>query len=187
MALTHWKKLKEEVIHANPYWKYCKALFLGPNDKEVEYFYLEHGGCVGIIGVTNEGKIPMVRQYRPLQGEESLEFPMGARSGKDPLTAAKLEFAEESKMSADNWEHVGRHFTSNGMSTETQDIFVAWEIKQIEHGQDEFEEFEQVLLTPGEIDRAIAEQAINDGMTISAWCQAKPRVLRLIDQHGGKR
>lgn len=35
--------------------------------------------------------------------------------------------------------------------------------------------------------RAIAEGKIDDGMSISAWCQAKPRILEIIDQQKPKR
>lgn len=185
--LTPWKKLSEEVLAENPYWKYCKAVFVASHGKEIDYFFVRHGGAACIIGVTDEGKIPLVWQQRPLFDRPSLEFPMGGCGGKVPLVTAEHEFAEEAKMQAAHFEHIGRHNSSPGTITEVMDIFVAWGLQSIEHGQDEAEEFEHVMMTPTEIDRAISKGKIDDGMSISAWCQAKPRILELIDQQKAKR
>ncbi len=187
MTLTPWKKLSEEVLAENPYWKYCKAVFATIDGKQHDYFYVQSRGAATIIGITDEGKIPLVNQYRPLVGRESLEFPMGGRDGQEPLVAARREFAEEAKMQARHFELVGTHIACNGILTEDQAVYVAWDLTQVESEQDETEEFEHFLMTPGEIDLAIAEGRIDDGMSISAWCQAKPRVLALIDQQKAKR
>ena len=85
-------------------------------------------------------------------------------------------------MSAEHMEHVGRHFACNGILVESNDIYVAWGLTPQESEQDESEEFEHSLMTPEEIDAAIRTGVITDGMTVAAWCQAKPRVLEVIDQ-----
>ncbi|MBI1907955.1 NUDIX hydrolase [Candidatus Uhrbacteria bacterium] len=187
MALTPWKKLAVEVLHENPYWKYCKARFIGPKGKEHDYFFCDCLGGACVIGITAEGTIPWVKQYRPLFARESIELPMGGRGGQDPLPAAIREFAEEAKMHADHIEHVGQHASCNGIVNETMDIFVAWGLQAIESEQDELEEFEHLLLTPDDVDRMIHAGEITDGQSVAAWCQAKPRVLEVIDQLKAKR
>ncbi len=187
MTLTPWKKLAVEVVHDNSFWKYCKGRFVTPFGKEIDYYFCDTKGAVSIIGVTADGRIPMVTQYRPLMDCESLELPMGGTGGEDPLVAAIREFSEEAKMSAEHMEHVGRHFACNGILVESNDIYVAWGLTPKESEQDESEEFEHSLMTLEEIDAAIRTGVITDGMTIAAWHQARPRVLEVIDQLGAKR
>lgn len=185
--LTPWKKLSVEVLAVNPYWKYCKARYVPHHGKEIDYYFVDHGGVSAVLGVTDDGRIPMAYQYRPLSDRISLEFPMGGKAGKEALATAEEEFAEEAKMRAEHLEHVGRFYSSNGSMTEDVDVFVGHGLAQIEHGQDMNEEFEHVLLTPDEIEAKIADGTITDGMSIAAWHQAKPRVLAIIDQRKGKR
>lgn len=187
MALTPWKKLRDEVLAENPRWKYMKAVYIAPNGSEAEYFYLATGGAVLVIGVTDDGKIPMIRQMRPLFDKVSLEFPAGGREGGDPEAAAIREFNEEAKMSAAHIEWVGNHESCPGIVTEAMDIYVAWGLTPMESHHDEHEEFEHSFMTPAEIDDAITRREITNGMVISAWHQAKPRVLAIIDQLAGKR
>lgn len=187
MSLTPWKNLSIEVLGDNPYWKYCKGRFVAPHGKEVEYYFTQHPGAVAIVGVTDDGRIPWAWQYRPLLDRESLEIPMGGKGNLDAKTAAVHELAEEAKVRAENIELIGRHFATTGCSTEAVDIFLAWGLQNVEHGQDETEEFILVLMSPEEIEAAIQDGRIVDGMSISSWHMAKPRVLALIDQLSGKR
>lgn len=137
-----------------------------------------------VIGVADDGTIPLVRQWRPLFDRPLVEFPAGGREGGDPEAAARREFAEEAKMAAAHLEWVGRHEACSGIVTEQMDVYVAWGLTPVESGQDEHEEFEHLRMTPAEIDDAIARREITNGMCISAWHQARPRVLAVIDQLG---
>lgn len=187
MALTPWKKLSVEVLHENPYWKYCKAKFIGPNGKELEYFFCDTLGAAQVIAVDHEGKIPLVKQFRPLFMAESIEFPMGGTGGQDPRTAAIREFAEEVKMTAKNFEHVGQFSACDGILTEVCDTFVAWDLEGVDVHQDEHEEFEHLRVTPEEIDEMIAKGEFPHGMCIAGWHLAKPKVMAIVDQIRAKR
>lgn len=182
MALTPWKKLAVEVLHANPYWKYCKAKFLGPYGDEHDYYFCETNGAAQVIAVDAEGKIPLVKQFRPLFNMESIEFPMGGTGGQDPQESAIREFAEEAKMQAKHIERVGKFTVCDGILTEVCNTYVAWELEEIEHHQDAQEQFEYLRVTPEELEEMIAEGKFSHGMCIAGWHMAKPKVLAIIDQ-----
>ncbi|MEK0326740.1 MAG: NUDIX hydrolase, partial [Nitrosopumilus sp.] len=57
---------------------------------------VEHGGAVGIIAFTDEGKIILVRQFRKATGRELIEIPAGTlERGEDPIKCASRELEEE--------------------------------------------------------------------------------------------
>lgn len=184
MALTPWKKLSEKTLAEGWHREFRVAQFLDPNGKETEYFYFSAQDAVMVIGVTGDGKVPMIRQWRPLFEKAMVEFPAGGRESKDPVADARREFLEEAKMAAEHIEWVARQEACPGVLDMAMDVYVAWGLRAEESGHDEMEEFEHLLLTPAEIDDAIRGGELTNGMCISAWHQARPRVLQLIDQLG---
>lgn len=76
--------------------------------EEVQSFYaVEINDWAAVVGRTTEGRIPLVRQYRPVVARTMLEFPAGAvASGEAPSAAARRELLEETGYSADAWEHL---------------------------------------------------------------------------------
>ncbi len=182
MTLTPWKKLSTEVLDENPYWKYCKAKFIGPYGVPHDYFFCETLGAAQIIAVDESGKILLIKQFRPLFMTESIEFPMGGTGGEDPLVAATREFAEEAKMSAQYFAHIGMFSACNGVLTEVCNTFVAWDLTPINSAHDSQEQFEYLRVTPEELEAMIVAGTFIDGMCIAGWHQAKPKVMEIIDQ-----
>ena len=66
------------------------------NGARVSREVVEHPGGVGIVPVTNDNKILMVRQYRYPMEEELIEIPAGKLDdGEDPFDCAVRELSEE--------------------------------------------------------------------------------------------
>src|SRR6266516_3395152 len=66
---------------------------------------------VAVIAVTPDGRIPLVRVYRPLVETMSVEFPSGgAEPGESPEEAARRELLEETGCAAATLELVGTLF-----------------------------------------------------------------------------
>jgi ADP-ribose pyrophosphatase len=68
-----------------------------PNDpKPQEFHSIRPADYVTILAVTRDGRIPLVRQYRPVLERETLELPGGLHdSGNDPMQSAIVELEEE--------------------------------------------------------------------------------------------
>lgn len=182
MTLTPWKKLSEKVLASGWGREFREAMYIAPHGKEMPYFYVAAPDAVMVIAIADDGTVPLVRQWRPLFDKVMLEFPAGGRESDDAAHDAMRELNEETKSHADHIEWVGRQESSAGLLTVVMDVYVAWGLSPIESEQDETEEFEHVSMTPQEIDAAIANHEITAGMVISAWHQARPRVLEVIDQ-----
>ena len=80
---------------------------------------VHHPGGVGIIPVTEDGSVLLVRQYRHPAGETLWEIPAGGREeGESALETARRELAEETGYGAESWLAVGATFLAPGYSTE---------------------------------------------------------------------
>jgi ADP-ribose pyrophosphatase len=181
--LTPWKKLTSKVVQKNPWWEYRFDTCVMPNGKEGEYHYMHTPGAVCIVAVTSAGKILLNNQYRYLSESESIELPMGGKKeGQTIEEAAQHELEEETSYGAEDFQEVGYFFSCNGIIDEDCHVFVASQLRPVDRSCDASEEFEQIEAFPSELDEMIAVGKIIDGMTITAWTLAKPRVLQIIEE-----
>jgi ADP-ribose pyrophosphatase len=178
MPLKKWKKLSESILFKNPWWTYKKDVTILPNGKEGVYHYVHTNGASMVIPVFDDGKFVMVNQYRYLNSRESLEFPCGGvKDGHTYEETASLELEEETGFKALEWKVAGEFNPFNGVTNEICRVFIAQKLILGQSLPDETEEFEKILLTPGEIDNRISSGTIWDGMTITAWTLAKSHLL----------
>ncbi len=177
MPLSKWRKLSQKELFKNPWWVYRQDTFMLPNGEVSEYFYVHTNGSSIIIPVLDDGTIAMVRQYRYLCDEESLEFPCGGvKAGSDYIATAKAELEEEAGYKASELIHAGQFNPFNGITNEICRVYVARGLTHIGAEPEVTEEFEHVFLKPAEIDERIRSGDIWDGMTIAAWFIGSPSI-----------
>ena len=88
-----------------------------------------HSGGVGVVALTEDNKVLMVRQYRYPIGEETLEIPAGKLSvGENPLECAKRELSEETGAAASRYTSLGYVYPSPGYSTEVLHLYLAQDL-----------------------------------------------------------
>lgn len=183
MSLEKWKKVSQETLAKNPWSSYEHAIFDLPNGSRADYYFLKTNDSVVIIGVDEEGSMPMVRQYRCLTDEFTLEFPNGGiGEGQTLEQAASEEFAQEAQMKAEALELIGSFHASNGRMQEKVYVFVAYGLSPAFARKDPTEEFEQLSCTVEMFEDMIKDSQITDGMMLASWQLAKPRVFEIIDQ-----
>ncbi|MBR5525026.1 MAG: NUDIX hydrolase, partial [Clostridia bacterium] len=69
---------------------------------------VEHPGGVGVLALTEDRKVLLVRQYRYPYGEILTEIPAGKRDpGEDPLTTGMRELEEETGYRANTFTPLG--------------------------------------------------------------------------------
>jgi ADP-ribose pyrophosphatase len=87
--------------------------------------------AVGIVAITDDGKIVLVEQYRPPVGQIVVELPAGLAgdiAGAEDealLEAARRELLEETGYTAEQWTELGSGFTSPGLTDEAIVLFLA--------------------------------------------------------------
>lgn len=181
MPLEKWTKLGDELLSENPFWEYRKSRFVIPSGKEIDYFYTHHSGGSMVVGVSQEGRVAMVKQYRLTIDKFCLEFPAGKKqSGKNELETAAAEFAEETQFAARNIEPVGIFEVSPGLTDYVASVFIAHDLYPCPTAADETEDLEVSWFTPAEIDTMIVDGTITNAWTLSSWILTRSRVLELI-------
>lgn len=178
MPLKTWKKIRQDFEIRNPWWTYRKDTVLFPSGKSGEYHFVHVKGSSMIIPVAEDGTLILVNQYRYLADRESLEFPCGSVPVDSTFDeSARRELMEETGFDAGSIQPVGEFNPYNGVTDEFCRVFVAQDLRPVNVGHDESEEFEQVRLTPREVDEMIRSGRIWDGMSLAAWARARHRFL----------
>lgn len=176
MALSPLRKLRSELIAANPYWEYWLDAYQLADGSEHPYHYVHTRGSVMIIPIAADGRFVLVRQYRYLWQRESLEFPGGGiAEGFLPHEQAQRELAEEAGFRAEQLELIGEFNPMNGVTTERCSVFVARGLVATPKADDPAEETEVEFYHPEQLRDAIARGDIWDGMTLAAWALYQAR------------
>ena len=99
------KPLKTEVAFATP-WFQVLAKTMKPD--EAPYYSLKLPDYASIVAVTEEGRVLIVRQYRPAVERYTLELPSGiVDPGEAPAESARRELLEETGYEAREVELLG--------------------------------------------------------------------------------
>jgi ADP-ribose diphosphatase len=136
---------------------------------------VRHPGACGVIALTAEGDVVLVRQMREALREVLLEIPAGIFDvvGEDPAGCAAREVLEETGHGVTRLEPLGRIHTSPGFSDERIELYVA----QVEHvggGEDGVE----VVRMPFPAAVAAAEDGrITDAKSIAGLLLARARLI----------
>lgn len=91
-----------------------------------ETFYsIRTASYVAVVAVTEEDRVPLVRQFRPAVEERVLELPSGLiEAGEDPESAIRRELREETGCEARRLVDLGSfHVDSGRMQTRQQAFF----------------------------------------------------------------
>ncbi len=172
------KKLSEEVMHENPWWKYKRDRYVLPTGLEGEYYYAETPGIAMIIPVLENGTIALTLQYRYLADKQSIEFPAGGIKHYEPQEAARRELEEETGYIADELIKLAVVEPANGFVKDTMHIFLARVSTANTQRLDDTEEIDILYRKPEEIDRMIIQGDIWCGETVAAWFFARHHLFQ---------
>lgn len=118
---------------------------------------VDHNGGVAIIGLTQEGEVLLVRQFRAPYKDVLFEIPAGKlEKGEDPFEAAKREFQEECGCTAENFKYIGELYPTPGYCGEIIRLYYATGLEFGEQHLDEDERLDVYKVPLGEaFDRCI--------------------------------
>ncbi|GAA0229080.1 NUDIX hydrolase [Metaclostridioides mangenotii] len=87
---------------------------------------IEHGGAVGIVAITDDNKIVLVKQFRKPIEDALVEIPAGKLEiGENPKECAIRELQEETGYTAENIKLIHKFYSSAGFSNEKIFIYLA--------------------------------------------------------------
>ncbi|MCP0886486.1 NUDIX hydrolase [Ligilactobacillus sp. WILCCON 0076] len=142
-----------------------------PNNEKATREIIRHPGAVGIVAITPEEKIVLIRQWRAPLRKITLEIPAGKiEKGEHPDQTAVRELNEETRFTADTLERVNEFYTSPGFADEKMYLYHASGLHvaktKLPQDEDEFLQLEE--LTIKEVQEQIANGTICDSKTLIA-------------------
>lgn len=128
-----------------------------PAQSRVRPFYsVEINDWATVLAVDADGRIPLVRQYRPVVERVQLELPAGAVRDAPPEETARCELLEETGYEADELVQLGSLFTEAGRLTSRAWVYFAPNARRVAEPAPSSEEpLEVVLVTQAELRAAI--------------------------------
>lgn len=106
------KPLKKEVTYQTPWFEVVGKTMRAD---EAPYYSLRLPDYAAVVAFTEDGRILVVRQYRPAVEGYSLELPSGIIDpGEEPAETAQRELLEETRYEAARTEVLGPMFVDTG-------------------------------------------------------------------------
>ncbi len=107
-----------------------------PDGTVVDRDYVVHIGAVGVVALDDDGRVVLIRQYRPALGTQLWELPAGLVDvvGEALPAAAARELAEEADLIAAEWHLLADVHTSPGFSTELIRLYLARNLAAVPDG-----------------------------------------------------
>ena len=145
---------------------------------------VEHHTAVGILALTENDEVHLVRQFRYAIGEETLEICAGlVEEGEDLKKTAEREMQEELGLFPGYLREIGRFYASPGFCTELLVLFLAGDLQESRLPQDYDENVRTETIPCAEVPALLASGAVGDSKTFAAlswlmaWKGLKPVAL----------
>ncbi|WP_244301281.1 NUDIX domain-containing protein [Leucobacter insecticola] len=140
--------------------------------------YIDHTGAVAVLAIDEQGRVLLVQQYRHPVAHRDWEIPAGLMDapGESGLATAQRELAEEADLQAGRWDLLLDLFLSPGATSEAMRIFLARDLRPVEHGfvrEGEEAEMVPVWVPLDEAVEAALAGRIQNAVTVSAVLAAR--------------
>lgn len=144
-----------------------------PDGSEATRELVKHPGGVCVVAYE-DGYIYLVEQYRKPYDENTIELPAGKLEyGENHCDAGKRELLEEVGVEANEFEYIGKSYSTPGFLNEVIHIYLALDLVKREQHLDEGE-FLDVLKIPFEkAVEMVMNGEILDGKTIIGILKAE--------------
>ena len=145
-----------------------------PNGKPATREVIRHIGAVGVIPITDDGKVIVEKQFRYPLNCVVTEIPAGKLDSftEDRLSAAKRELEEETGYTAAEWIDLGDYYPAAAYCDERITLYLA---KGLALGRRHLDEDEVLNFEAGpltELVAAVMDGRITDGKTQVAILKA---------------
>jgi ADP-ribose pyrophosphatase len=159
------KPLKTEVAFATP-WFQILGKTMRPGEEP--YYSLQLPDYAAVVAIAGDGRVPIVRQYRPAVERDTLELPSGlVDPGETPEVAARREFLEETGYEGGEWEVLGALEPDTGRLGNRIWICLAKGVRRVA-GRAPEEGIEVLTWSLDELARATADGRFNHALHVAA-------------------
>lgn len=160
-------KQKEEIVYQGRILDLARETHRMPDQREAVFEIIQHPGGAAALPVLADGRIILIRQFRPAAEDYILEIPAGRReAGEDARACIDRELQEEIGYRAAVIEPLGAVYSSVGFCREQIHLFIAKDLSATDTALEPDEFIEPVIL---ELDEAL--QLIDAGKLTDAKTQ----------------
>lgn len=148
--MKHLKRLNRKTACEGSVIDLCRDTVELPDGRIEEWDFVRHkkGGGACVIPVLPDGRLLLIRQYRPAIDEVIFELPAGAKDSPDEDTAATAlrELVEETGYTSESLEKLASIRTAVAYCNEVTDIYLACDL--IWAGGQKLDEAEEIDTIP---------------------------------------
>lgn len=122
--MNKWQKISSKLILDTPFFRVRQDKIVLPTNQEKDWLYWDSPDSAMVLGITNDKKLVMIKQYRYLVGREVMEFPSGSLyQDEKPEAGARREFEEETGYQCGDLVYLGAYYETYGQLNRRIHIF----------------------------------------------------------------
>ena len=159
-------KISEEIIYQGRILDLTRELHRMPDKSESRFEIVKHPGGAAALPVLDDGRLLLIRQFRPAVGDYVYEIPAGRLEvDEDAAGCIERELQEEVGYRPQQLESLGYVYSSLGFCTEKIFLFIATVLEPTPtaHEADEF--IEPLIVTLDEALEMVSSATIPDAKT----------------------
>ena len=136
-----------------------------PNKGYQKREIVEHNGVVVIIGITEDNKIILIKQYRKSIEDTVLELPGGKLElNENPRECAIREFRQKTGYDAENFKLIHKFYPTVSISNQMMFIYLAKKLEKCEDKKEDYQiEIQEIDFD--EVYKMVLNNEIIDGKT----------------------
>jgi ADP-ribose pyrophosphatase len=176
LARTPWRTLASRAVYENAWVRVREDIAELPDGRSTLYGVIECAPCVGVLPFLDADTVVLVGQYRYVARGFRWEMPTGAmKPGEEEPAAVQRELREEAGYEAERLVKLCVFETSKSVVDETAHLYIASDLRGVEHEPDPTEFIEVRAFPFDEVVRMVERSEIVDAMTVAAVLHAARR------------
>ncbi len=147
-----------------------------PDGRRATFEMVRHPGGAAVLPLLDDGRVVMIRQFRPAAGGMVWEIPAGRlEPDESPAGCVLREIQEEIGYRAGQLEKLGEMLTAVGFCDEVVHLFIASDLTRVERALEADEYIEVAPMAAAEALAMVERGEIADGKTQLALLLAQRR------------
>lgn len=137
-----------------------------PDGRQADFELVHHPGGAAVLPLLDDGRVVLIRQYRPAAGGMLIEIPAGRlEPGEEPADCVRRELVEEVGYRPGCVEPLGTMLPAVGFCSERVHLFLARDLVSVPSAPEPDEYIEALPLPLDEALTMVARGEIQDGKT----------------------
>lgn len=167
-------KQEEEILYNGRILALAWETHRMPDGREAHFEVVQHSGGAAALPILADGRLILIRQFRPAIEDYILEIPAGRiEPGEDGATCVGRELQEEIGYKAGQLEKLGEIYSSVGFCNELIHLFLARNLEPVEQALEPDEFIELQIMTLDEAMELMKHGELRDAKTRVALLQYK--------------